>query len=197
MEPERPRPAASEALVRVVREFLTLAGEDPAREGLARTPERVAESWGVLLAGMGRDPESLLEDAVFRDDSDQLVCVRDIELFSMCEHHLLPFVGRAHVAYVPDGRIIGFSRIPRLVDIFARRLQVQERLTAQVAETLERLLRPKGVGVVVEAEHLCMTMRGVEKQNAVAVTSVLRGTFRSDPSVRDEFFGALRRSPGR
>jgi GTP cyclohydrolase I len=180
----------------IVRELLIELGEDPEREGLLRTPVRVAEAWGFLLQGQSTDPDSILEDALFVEDNDEMICIRDIELHSMCEHHLLPFVGKAHVAYIPDGKIVGFSKIPRLVDVFARRLQVQERLTTQIAETLNRLVEPLGVGVVIEATHLCMTMRGVQKQNSVAVTSAMLGVFRDDRATRNEFLDLLRRGRG-
>ena len=171
----------------IVRQWLEAAGENPDREGLSKTPERVAEAWRLLLEGNGADPARLLQDAVFAESSDQLVCIRGIDLYSLCEHHLLPFFGKAHVAYLPDGHILGFSKIPRLVELFARRLQVQERLTRQIADALEELIRPRGVGVVIEATHLCMSMRGVEKDNAVAVTSEMRGCLRSDAGLRHEF----------
>jgi GTP cyclohydrolase I len=176
-----------------IRTLLRELGEDPGREGLSRTPERVAEAWRFLLQGYRTDPGTILEGAIFSEDNDEMICVRDIELYSMCEHHLLPFVGKAHVAYIPDGRIVGFSKIPRLVDVFARRLQVQERLTTQIAETLQGLLKPLGVGVVIEATHLCMTMRGAQKQNSVAVTSAMLGAFRNDRATRNEFLDLINR----
>jgi GTP cyclohydrolase I len=181
------------ALPGTIRTLLAGLGEDPAREGLSRTPERVVEAWKFLLQGYRTDPANILENAIFTEDNDEMICVRDIELYSMCEHHLLPFVGKAHVAYIPDGRIVGFSKIPRLVDVFARRLQVQERLTTQIAETLQGLLRPLGVGVVIEATHLCMTMRGAQKQNSVAVTSAMLGAFRNDRATRNEFLDLINR----
>ena len=177
----------------IVRNLLKELGEDPEREGLLRTPSRVAKAWAYLLQGYGTDPESILAEGLFSEDNDEMICIRDMELHSMCEHHLLPFVGRAHVAYIPDRKIIGFSKIPRLVDIFARRLQVQERLTTQIAETLNQFVKPLGVGVVIEATHLCMTMRGVQKQNSVAVTSAMLGVFRNDRATRNEFLDLLRR----
>lgn len=175
----------------IVRQWLEAAGENPDREGLAKTPERVAEAWRVLLEGQNQDPQALLTDAVFAEESDQLVCIRGIDLYSLCEHHLLPFHGKAHVAYLPAGHILGFSKIPRLVELYARRLQVQERLTRQIADTLEALIQPRGVGVVIEATHLCMSMRGVQKDNAVAVTSEMRGVFRRDAGLRSEFLSLI------
>jgi len=178
----------------LVQDLLSELGENPEREGLRRTPARVAAAFRFLLQGYETDPEQVLNDALFHEDNDEMICVRDIELYSMCEHHLLPFVGKAHVAYIPNGTIVGFSKIPRLVDVYARRLQVQERLTTQIAETLNRLLSPQGVAVVIEATHLCMTMRGVQKQNSVAVTSAMLGVFREDRGTRNEFLDLLRRS---
>ena len=177
----------------LVRDLLVELGENPEREGLARTPHRVANAWRFLLQGQTQNPEEVVNGALFHEDNDEMICVRDIELYSMCEHHLLPFVGKAHVAYIPNGTIVGFSKIPRLVDLYARRLQVQERLTQQIAETLDRLLAPQGVAVVIEAVHLCMTMRGVEKQNSVAVTSAMLGVFRENRGTRGEFLDLLRR----
>jgi GTP cyclohydrolase I len=185
--------AADPRLETLVRDLLVELGEDPEREGLLRTPHRVARAWRFLLQGQDQKPEDVVNGALFHEDNDEMICVRDIELYSMCEHHLLPFVGKAHVAYIPNGTIVGFSKIPRLVDLFARRLQVQERLTSQIAQTLDRLLAPQGVAVVIEAAHLCMTMRGVEKQNSVAVTSAMLGVFREDRGTRGEFLDLLRR----
>ncbi len=166
---------------------LELLGEDPTRQGLVRTPERVAESLQWLTRGYKQSVQEVVSDAVFEEQHENMVLVRDIELYSLCEHHMLPFFGRAHIAYLPNGRIIGLSKIPRIVDIYARRLQVQERLTDQIADALMDVLKPMGVGVVVEAFHLCMMMRGVEKQNSKTVTSALRGNFRDDAKSRDEF----------
>ena len=188
-----PTAPISPDLPETIRELLARLGEDPQREGLVKTPERVADAWGTLLQGYQSDPEAILHGALFSDDTDEMICIRDIELYSMCEHHLLPFVGKAHVAYIPNGKIVGFSKIPRLVDVFARRLQVQERLTGQIAETLNRLLEPLGVGVVIEATHLCMTMRGAQKQNSVAVTSAMLGAFRENRATRNEFLDLLNR----
>ena len=171
----------------LVRRMLALLGEDPDRDGLLRTPHRVAESMAWLTRGTGRDAAEAVGDACFEERHDAMVLVRDIEFYSLCEHHMLPFFGRAHVAYIPDGHIVGLSKIPRVVEIHARRLQVQERLGEQVADALQAVLQPRGVGVVLEAVHLCMMMRGVEKQNSRTVTSALRGAFRDDARTRDEF----------
>lgn len=171
----------------LVREQLALLGEDPEREGLRKTPERVASAMQWLTRGYETCVDDVVNDAVFEEEHESMILVRDIEIYSMCEHHMLPFFGRAHVAYIPKGKIIGLSKLPRIVDVFARRLQVQERLTDDVADAIMRVLQPQGVGVVVEAYHLCMMMRGVEKQNSRTVTSSLRGTFRSDGRTRDEF----------
>jgi GTP cyclohydrolase I len=175
-----------------VKELLLGLGEDPAREGLARTPARVAESLRFLTSGYRVDVEEVINGAIYREDCDEMIVVRDIEVYSLCEHHMLPFFGKCHVAYLPKGRIIGLSKVPRIVDAFARRLQVQERLTTEVARALERHLEPKGVGVVIEASHLCMMMRGVEKQNSRALTSCMLGRFRSDEKTRAEFLGLIR-----
>jgi GTP cyclohydrolase I len=171
----------------LVRRELELLGEDPGREGLVRTPERVAKALAWLTQGYGSSAEDVVGTGVFSDDHDNMIMVRDIELYSMCEHHMLPFFGKAHVAYIPNGKIVGLSKIPRIVDVYARRLQVQERLTEQIAEGLCRVLNPTGVGVVIEAYHLCMMMRGVQKQNSKTITSALTGAFREDPKTRDEF----------
>ena len=171
----------------IIRRELELIGEDPSREGLLKTPERVAKSMSWLTRGYGMSVADVVGDAVFEEAHASMVMVRDIELYSMCEHHMLPFYGKAHIAYIPNGRIVGLSKLPRIVEIFARRLQVQERLTEQVAQAIEDVLQPQGVGVVIECEHLCMMMRGVEKQNSRTITSALRGTFRDDAMTRDEF----------
>jgi GTP cyclohydrolase I len=170
-----------------VRIILAEIGEDPEREGLRATPARVRRAWAHLTAGYGRDPGELFRDAVFEEETNEMVIVREIELYSVCEHHLLPFFGKCHIAYLPAGRIVGLSKLARLVELFARRLQVQERLTAQIARALEEGIRPLGVGVVVEARHLCMMMRGVEKQNSLAITSCMLGEFRDNPKTRNEF----------
>ncbi|GLC26057.1 GTP cyclohydrolase I FolE [Roseisolibacter agri] len=174
-------------LERTTRRMLALLGEDPDRDGLLRTPHRVAESLQWLTRGAHFEVADAVGDAQFDVAHDQMVLVRDVEFYSLCEHHMLPFYGRAHVAYVPDGRIVGLSKIARVVELYARRLQVQERLGEQVADALEEALRPRGVGVVLDAVHLCMMMRGVEKQNSRTVTSALRGEFRDDARTRDEF----------
>jgi GTP cyclohydrolase IA len=174
-------------LASLVRRELEVLGEDPERDGLARTPARVAAALRFLTRGYAMSAEQVIGDALFAEQHQNMVMVRGIEFYSLCEHHLLPFYGRAHIAYVPDGRIVGLSKLPRVVDVFARRLQVQERLTEQIAGAIERVLRPAGVGVVIEAVHLCMMMRGVEKQNSSTVTSAVRGVFRDCPMTRDEF----------
>ena len=166
---------------------LKLIGEDPNREGLVKTPERVARAMKFLTQGYSQSAEEVVGNGVFTEEHDNMIMVRDIELYSMCEHHMLPFFGKAHVAYIPNGKIVGLSKIPRIVDVFARRLQVQERLTEEIAEGLCSVLKPSGVGVVIEAYHLCMMMRGVQKQNSKTITSALRGVFREDPKTRDEF----------
>jgi GTP cyclohydrolase I len=171
----------------LVRRELELLGEDPQRQGLLRTPYRVAHAMQWLTQGYQSSAEAVIGSALFEEEHDNMIMVRDIELYSLCEHHMLPFFGKAHVAYIPNGRIVGLSKIPRIVDVYARRLQVQERLTEQIAEGLCRVLNPSGVGVVIEAYHLCMMMRGVEKQNSKTITSALRGAFREDPKTRDEF----------
>jgi GTP cyclohydrolase I len=178
----------------VIRRQLELVGEDPTREGLLRTPKRVARSLTWLTRGYRQDAWSAVGEGVFDEAHDHMVMVRDIELYSLCEHHLLPFFGKAHIAYIPNGRILGLSKLPRLVEVFARRLQVQERLTAQIADAVMEVLNPRGVGVVIEAMHLCMMMRGVEKQNSKTITSALLGSFRDDAKTRDEF---LRLAHGR
>ena len=171
----------------LVRLMLSHLGEDPGREGLLRTPARVAKSLRWLTRGYGKSVEDVVGDAVFEEEHESMVLVRDIEVYSLCEHHMLPFFGKAHIAYYPNGRIIGLSKLPRIVDVFARRLQLQERMTDQIADALMDVLEPMGVGVVVEAYHLCMMMRGVQKQNSKTVTSALRGIFRDDAKTRDEF----------
>ncbi|MGH9486191.1 MAG: GTP cyclohydrolase I FolE [Terriglobales bacterium] len=179
----------------LVLSLLVRLGEDPEREGLRRTPERYARAMEFLTSGYRTDLKTLLGSALFSVEYDEMVIVRDIEVFSLCEHHLLPFFGRCHVAYLPKGKVLGLSKIPRLVDAFARRLQVQERLTTQIAETLQELVQPRGVGVVVEARHLCMMMRGVEKQHSSAVTSHMLGIFRSNAETRQEFLSLIRSNP--
>ena len=182
----------SDAIEGYVARMLEALGEDPRREGLLRTPGRVARSMRFLTEGYRLDPIEILNNAVFEESYDEMVLVKDIEFYSLCEHHLLPFFGRIHVAYIPDGRIVGLSKLPRMVGMFARRLQVQERLTTDVAGAIETVLRPKGVAVVAESIHLCMMMRGVEQQNAFAITSSLRGEFAHDPKTRAEFLQLIR-----
>ncbi|HWJ23923.1 MAG TPA: GTP cyclohydrolase I FolE [Gemmatimonadaceae bacterium] len=177
----------AEALAVTVREQLGLLGEDASREGLLKTPARVAASLQWLTRGYEMSVQEVVGDALFAEEHTSMVMVRDIEFYSLCEHHMLPFFGRAHVAYLPHGKVVGLSKIPRIVEVFARRLQVQERMTEQIAQALCKVLQPQGVGVVCEAYHLCMMMRGVEKQNSRTITSALRGTFRSDAKTRDEF----------
>jgi len=172
---------------KLVREQLSLIGEDPDREGLVRTPDRVAKAMAFLTRGYEQCVEDVVGAGIFGEEHQNMIMVRDIELYSLCEHHMLPFFGKAHVAYIPDGRIVGLSKVPRIVDVFARRLQVQERLTEQVADAIDDVLSPLGVGVVIEAYHLCMMMRGVEKQNSRTITSALRGVFRDDARTREEF----------
>jgi len=179
--------AAQAEMAALVQRQLALLGEDPAREGLLRTPERVAKSLAWLTSGYSTSVEDVVGEGVFAEAHDNMVMVRDIEMYSLCEHHLLPFFGKVHVAYVPNGRIIGLSKLPRIVEVFARRLQVQERLTQQIADAICEVLQPRGVGVVIEAAHLCMMMRGVEKQNSSTITSALRGVFLDDPRTREEF----------
>jgi GTP cyclohydrolase I len=171
----------------LVRRQLELLGEDPTRPGLVRTPHRVARSMAWLTRGYEVDLKEAVGQGIFDDEHDNMIMVRDVELYSLCEHHLLPFFGKAHIAYIPNGRILGLSKLPRIVDMFARRLQVQERLTGEIAEAVQESVNPLGVGVVIEASHLCMMMRGVEKQNSMTITSALLGTFRDDAKTRDEF----------
>ena len=178
----------------LVTAMLKELGEDPGRDGLQKTPERVARSLRFFCQGYAQDPVTILNNALFEVNYDEMVIVKDIEFYSLCEHHMLPFFGRAHVAYVPSGKVVGLSKIPRLVEMFARRLQVQEKLTKQVADTLEEVLQPKGVAVVVEAVHLCMKMRGVAQQNSSAITSSIHGEFETDPKTRAEFMELIRHS---
>jgi len=176
----------------LVTSVLKEIGEDPDRDGLERTPERVGRALRFFTRGYDQDPVEVLNDALFDVSYDEMVLVKDIDFYSLCEHHMIPFFGRIHVAYIPNGKVVGLSKLPRIVEIFARRLQVQERLTMQIAETLEEVLNPRGVGVVVEATHLCMMMRGVEKQNAFAITSSMRGCFKADSKTRSEFMELIR-----
>ena len=191
-----PRPTAPEgAIAPHVRAMLAGLGEDPDREGLQKTPERVERAMRFLTQGYAVDCKTLINSALFTVDYDEMVVVKDIDVYSLCEHHLLPFTGKAHVAYLPKGKVVGLSKIPRLVDMYARRLQVQERLTVEIAEAIQRWLQPRGVAVVVEAMHFCMMMRGVEKQNSVAVTSCMLGTFRDQIQTRNEFLSLIGRKP--
>jgi len=178
-------------LEKITRNLIETIGEDPNREGLLKTPKRVAKSWEYFSEGYRADLNNIINEAVFHEDCSEMVVVRDIEFFSMCEHHMIPFFGRAHVGYLPNGKVIGLSKIPRIVDMFSRRLQLQERLTSQVANTLEEVLKPIGVAVVMEGRHLCMQMRGVEKQNSYASTSAMLGQFRKSAETRAEFLSII------
>ena len=180
----------------LLREVLLRLGEDTARDGLIKTPERMQKALEYLTSGSDSDPDKILQGALFDVGYDEMVIVKDIEMFSLCEHHVLPFFGKVHVAYIPNGKVIGLSKIPRIVDVFARRLQVQERLTVQIAETIQRASQPQGVGVVIEARHLCVMMRGVEKQHSSAVTSHMLGSFRSSENTRKEFLSLIRNRNG-
>jgi len=179
--------AAIAGMAEHYRAVIEAIGEDPEREGLVKTPERAAKALAFLTQGQGADPADILRSALFEEDCEEMVLIRDIEVFSLCEHHMLPFFGKAHVAYLPQGRITGLSKIPRVVDVFARRLQVQERLTRQIRDCIQETLQPKGVAVVIEARHLCMQMRGVEKQHSLTTTSAFTGAFLNDPKTRKEF----------
>jgi GTP cyclohydrolase I len=189
--------AASLTTQELYRELLVRIGEDPTRDGLIETPERVEKSMAFLTRGYAMDATSVIQDALFDVDYDEMVIVKDIEFFSLCEHHMLPFFGKAHVAYVPNGKVIGLSKIPRVVDVFARRLQVQERLTTEIADAISAAIDPQGVAVILEAQHLCMMMRGVEKQSSATVTSAMRGVFKTQLQTRNEFLSLVRRNaPG-
>jgi GTP cyclohydrolase I len=177
----------------LIRKLLVELGEDPGREGLRETPQRVSEALRFLTQGYEQDIDRVLNGAIFEEDYKEMVIVRDIDFFSLCEHHLLPFYGKCHVAYIPSGKLIGLSKIPRIIEVFSRRLQMQERMTTQITDCLERALEPAGVAVVTEAYHLCMAMRGVEKQNAYAVASAMRGVFLKDQHTREEFMGLIKR----
>jgi len=179
----------------LIEELLKELGEDPKREGLLRTPTRVAKALEFLTSGYSQDPREILNQAVFKEDCNEMVLLRGIDFYSLCEHHILPFFGKAHIAYVPDGRIVGLSKLARIVDMMARRLQVQERLTNEIAQALGDVLRPKGVAVVIEAQHLCMQMRGVQKQNTYAITSSMLGEFESNAKTRAEFMQLIRHQP--
>ena len=188
-----PISAASLTTQELYRELLVRIGENPTRDGLIDTPERMEKSMAFLTRGYALDVNTVLHDALFEVDYDEMVIVKDIEFFSMCEHHLLPFFGKAHIAYVPNGKVIGLSKIPRVVDVFARRLQVQERLTTQIADAISEAIAPQGVAVILEAQHLCMMMRGVEKQHSATVTSAMLGVFKTQTQTRNEFLSLVRR----
>ena len=179
----------------LIKEILIRLGEDPEREGLQRTPARVHKAFEFLTRGYHEDPEALLKKALFTVSYDEMVIVKDVEMFSLCEHHMLPFFGKVHVAYIPNGKVIGLSKVPRLIEVFSRRLQIQERLTTQIAEIIQKVIQPQGVGVVIEARHLCMMMRGVEKQHSAAVTSSMLGCFRDEQETRQEFLSLIRQRP--
>jgi GTP cyclohydrolase I len=191
-KPAQPAAAARETIADLMRRIITLLGEDPEREGLRKTPERFEKAMRFLMSGYSQDPEKLLNGATFSVCYDEMVVVKDIEVFSLCEHHLLPFFGKCHVAYLPNKKVIGLSKIARLVNMFARRLQIQERLTNQIARAIQEKISPEGVGVIIEARHLCMVMRGVEKQNSQAITSAMLGAFRDNKQTRDEFLSLIR-----
>jgi GTP cyclohydrolase I len=188
--------AASLTTQELYRELLVRLGEDPTRDGLLDTPERMEKSMAFLTRGYAMDVNTVLHEALFEVEYDEMVIVKDIEFFSMCEHHLLPFFGKAHIAYVPNGRVIGLSKVPRVVDVFARRLQVQERLTTEIADAISDAIDPQGVAVILEAQHLCMMMRGVEKQHSATVTSAMRGVFKTQVQTRNEFLSLVRRGAG-
>jgi GTP cyclohydrolase IA len=181
----------SKNVEKLVTDLLKEIGENPKREGLLKTPERVSKAFEFLTSGYNKNIEEVMNDAVFNEKYDEMVLVKDIDFYSLCEHHMLPFYGKVHVAYIPDGKIIGLSKIPRIVEVFARRLQVQERMTRQIADTLENYLQPRGVAVVSEAHHMCMMMRGVEKQNSTATTSAVHGDFKNDARTRAEFLNLI------
>ena len=180
-----------DSIEKYVKNLLLEVGENPEREGLKRTPNRVAKAFEFLTQGYNQNVEEILNDAVFNEKYDEMVIVKDIDFYSMCEHHLLPFFGKIHVAYIPDGKIVGLSKIPRITDMFSQRLQVQERLTQQIADTLDKYLNPRGVAVVIEAYHMCMMMRGVQKQNSITTTSAMHGIFKEDARTRTEFLDLI------
>ena len=181
----------NEEFENAITKVLELIGEDPNREGLLKTPSRVAKAWSFLTEGYHQDPKEILSQALFTTSNDEMVVVRDIEFYSTCEHHMLPIIGRAHVAYIPDGKVVGLSKIPRIVDVFARRLQIQEQMTEQIADAILESINPKGVAVVLHARHMCMEMRGVQKINSTTVSSALRGLFKSDQRTRSEFYNII------
>lgn len=189
---EGPVTTSSESISELMRKILLQVGEDPEREGLRKTPDRFESAFRFMTSGYAQDPEKVLNGAKFSVCYDEIIVVKDIEIYSLCEHHLLPFFGKCHVAYLPDKQVVGLSKIARLVNLYARRLQIQERLTSQIARAIEEKLKPLGVGVIIEAKHMCMVMRGVEKQGSVAVTSAMLGTFRNNKQTRDEFLSLVR-----
>ena len=190
---DRRDPAGEESIAALMRRIIELLGEDPNREGLKNTPERFEKAMRFLTKGYGQDPDKVLNGAMFNVCYDQMVVVKDIEMYSLCEHHMLPFFGKCHVAYLPNKKVVGLSKIPRLVNLYSRRLQIQERLTNQIAQAIEKAIAPLGVGVVIEARHMCMVMRGVEKQNSQAVTSAMLGSFRDNQQTREEFLSLIAR----
>src|SRR5437660_9496050 len=190
-----PSTLTSASFEELVREMIVRLGEDPQRDGLVRTPGRVQRALEYLTRGYQEDPDALLKGALFTVNYNEMVIVKDVEMFSLCGHHMLPFFGKVHVAYIPNGRVIGLSKIPRLIEMFSRRLQIQERLTTQIAETIQKVVEPQGVGVVIEARHLCMMMRGVQKQHSAAVTSSMLGCFRNEEETRSEFLSLIRQRP--
>ena len=192
LETDSATTAGTETVAELMRRILAKLGEDPEREGLKKTPERYEKSMNFLLSGYAQDPEKVLNGAKFSVCYDEIIVVKDIEVYSLCEHHLLPFFGKCHVAYLPDKQVVGLSKIARLVNVYARRLQIQERLTSQIAGAIQEKLKPRGVGVIIEARHMCMVMRGVEKQGSVAVTSSMLGSFRENKQTRDEFLSLVR-----
>jgi len=193
IEIENPVSDITERLASLYKEILTLIGEDVNREGLIKTPHRVAKSIQFLVKGYHQNPEEIIKSAKFKEEYQQMVIVKDIDIYSLCEHHMLPFFGKVHVAYIPDGLIVGLSKIPRIVEMFSKRLQIQERLTVEIADLLYKKLKPKGVGVVIEAQHLCMTMRGVKNETSIAVTSSMLGVFESDEKVRIQFLSLIKK----
>jgi GTP cyclohydrolase I len=193
MEPETPRElsAAEKKIAENIHAILEQLGEDPSRQGLLKTPERVAKAYSYITQGYEQDARKILRSAMFDEDYSEMVLVKDIELYSLCEHHMLPFFGKAHIAYIPNGKIVGLSKLPRIVDVFSRRLQVQERLTIEIRDAIQETLNPQGVAVVIEAQHLCMQMRGVSKQNSVTTTSAFSGAFLEDIKTRKEFIALI------
>jgi len=184
------------AFEQAVKTMMQSVGEDPDREGLQKTPERVFKAYEFMYGGYKEDPKAILESAIFTSSNDEMVLIKDIELYSTCEHHLLPIIGRAHVAYIPDGKVVGLSKIPRVVDVFSRRMQIQEQLTEQIADAIMQTIQPKGVAVVIQARHMCMEMRGVEKINSTTTSSALRGLFKKDEKTRAEFFNLINAPAG-